>query len=73
MQYPPLKEIVKRLKTKQVVRFTRVDVVYEFTRIHASEARDYDGTPCNWSKTDPRNPIQLKITRDGNTRYTNYW
>jgi len=74
MVFPKISEIAKRLKKREVIRFTKFSDIYEFKRIHASQAKNYDGTPTTWPLTDKRNPIQLKITRsNGEVRYTNYW
>ena len=71
--HPPLSEIVKRLKTRDKITFTREDVV-EFSRIKASQAKNFDGTPANWPESDDRRPIQRVTTRldSGRTTYTNY-
>lgn len=73
--HPPLSEIAKRLKTRDKITFTRENVFFEFSRIKASQARDYDGTPANWPESDDRRPIQRVTTRldSGKTTYTNYW
>jgi|GEM_PF-4891610 hypothetical protein len=73
MLHPKISEIAKRLERQSVIRFTKESAMFEFSRIHASQAKDYDGTPCNWPLTDVRNPIQLRIVRDGKATYTNYW
>lgn len=74
MLFPEIPEIAKRLVDRSTIRFSRLDATYEFSRIHASQTRDYDGTPANWSATDSRNPIQLKTVRNnGRVTYTNYW
>jgi hypothetical protein len=76
MTIPSLAEISKKLETVEIVVCKHLGNTYEYIRIRACEARDRNGQPANWPASDPRRPIQLKVTRrrgKPKVTYTNYW